>query len=53
MFAMAHVLNPAEAKIDCMSDESIAEDVRSQMKAHFPDAAERAEMYAVLDQFHT
>ena len=53
MFAMAHVLNPAEAMIDCMNDESIAQDVRSQMKAHFPDSVERSEMYSVLDQFHT
>jgi len=53
VFAMAHVLNPAEAMIDCMNDESIAQDVRSQMKAHFPDAVERSEMYSVLDQFHT
>jgi hypothetical protein len=51
-FAMAHVLNPMEAKLDPMSSQDIKADVDLIMRAHFPVPAERADMYLILEEFH-
>ena len=51
-FAMAHVLNPTEAKLDPMSSQDIKDDVDLIMRAHFPIPAERADMYLILEEFH-